>query len=109
VGNQDINQDIIQDHKALHYHSPFYFYFLISYGWSLDCSWLDIADLDPGPYVLVIETNPARVFPEVSFDNNRQSVVVTIPAVETASFKATSAASEIFSSHGHRCTWDFEF
>jgi hypothetical protein len=55
----------------------------------------------------VIETNPARVFPEVSFENNMQSVFVTIPAVEgvvdvamkleTASFKATSAASEIFS------------
>jgi hypothetical protein len=30
----------------------------------------------------MIETNPARVFPEVSFDNNRQNVVVTIPAVE---------------------------
>ena len=63
----------------------------------------------PGTYVLAIETNPARVFPEVSFDNNKQSVVVTIPAVDgvvdvamkldTASFKggSTSAATETFS------------
>jgi hypothetical protein len=64
--------------------------------------------LAPGTYVLVIETNPARVFPEVSFDNNRQSVVVTVPAVEgvvdvpmnlvTARFmKSPSAAPETFS------------
>jgi hypothetical protein len=105
VGNQDINQD----HEAFHQRSPF-FNFFFSYGWSLDCSWLDITDLAPGTYVLVIETNPARVFPEVSFDNNRQSVVVTIPAVEgvvdvpmkleTASFikgGSTSAALETFS------------
>jgi hypothetical protein len=85
----------------------------ISYGWSLDCSWLDITDLAPGTYVLVIETNPARVFPEVSFDNNRQGVVVTIPAVEgvvdvamkleTARFSikdgSTSAAPETFPIH----------
>jgi hypothetical protein len=70
---------------------------------------LDITDLAPGTYVLVIETNPARVFPEVSFDNNKQSVVVTIPAVEgivdvamkleTAKFKTnngSSAAPETF-------------
>jgi hypothetical protein len=63
--------------------------------------------LAPGTYVLVIETNPARVFPEVSFDNNRQSVVVTVPAVEgvvdipmrleTARFSSPGAALETFS------------
>jgi hypothetical protein len=106
------NQDINRDHEALHHNSPLFssLYFFISYGWSLDCSWLDITDLAPGTYVLVIETNPARVFPEVSFDNNKQSVVVTIPAVEgvvdvamkldTAKFttkeSSTSAAPETF-------------
>jgi hypothetical protein len=106
VGNQNIKSRRRGSSPAL---TLFISFILISYGWSLDCSWLDITDLAPGTYVLEIETNPARVFPEVSFDNNKQSVVVTIPAAEgvvdvamkldTASFKgsSTSAATETFS------------
>jgi hypothetical protein len=52
---------------------------LDSYGWSLDCSWLDITNLAPGSYVLEIEANPARVFPEVFFDNNAAKVRVVVP------------------------------
>jgi hypothetical protein len=52
-----------------------------SYGWSLDCSWLDITDLDPGTYVLEITANPDRVFPEVTSDNNVGMAIVTIPDI----------------------------
>ena len=52
------------------------------YGWSLDCSWLDVTDLAPGTYVLKITVNPSRVFAEVSHDNNVGMVTVTIPSVE---------------------------
>ncbi|KAG7349079.1 glycosyl hydrolase family 16 protein [Nitzschia inconspicua] len=52
-----------------------------SYGWSLDCSWLDITELPPGEYVLEIEANPGRVFPELSYDNNKAMVRVTLPDV----------------------------
>jgi hypothetical protein len=107
VGNQDVNR---YTRLSTRTHPYFLLSISISYGWSLDCSWLDITDLAPGTYVLVIETNPARVFPEVSFDNNKQSVIVTIPAVEgvvdvpmklvTASFTtkdgSPSAAPETF-------------
>ena len=50
-----------------------------SYGWSLDCSWIDVTDIPPGNYVLQIEVNPSRVFPELSYDNNKAAVTVTIP------------------------------
>jgi hypothetical protein len=52
------------------------------YGWSLDCSWLDITDLGPGEYVLEIFTNPSQVFPEVSYDNNKGAVRLTVPDIE---------------------------
>jgi hypothetical protein len=110
IGEWAIKTSIENTRLSTRTHPCSILFILISYGWSLDCSWLDITDLAPGIYVLVIETNPARVFPEVSFDNNKQSVVVTIPAVEgivdvamkleTAKFKKTnngsSAAPETF-------------
>lgn len=56
------------------------------YGWSLDCSWIDITGLTPGNYVLEIKANPTQVFPEVSFANNVGRVRVTIPGpTETVS------------------------
>jgi hypothetical protein len=55
---------------------------LDSYGWSLDCSWIDVTDLSPGSYVLEITANPARVFPELSFDNNSGRIRVEIPQVD---------------------------
>jgi len=52
-----------------------------SYGWSLDCSWLDVTDIEPGEYILEITTNPIRVIPEVSYDNNAKAVRVFVPTV----------------------------
>lgn len=54
---------------------------MYSYGWSLDCSWLDITGLAPGNYVLEIEVNPDHVIPEVSYDNNKAAIRVTIPDI----------------------------
>ncbi len=51
------------------------------YGWSLDCSWIDVTDLDAGDYVLEVQVNPGHVFPEISFDNNAVRIHVTIPEV----------------------------
>eukprot|EP00193_Tetraselmis_chui_P012849 CAMPEP_0177796722 /NCGR_PEP_ID=MMETSP0491_2-20121128/26925_1 /TAXON_ID=63592 /ORGANISM="Tetraselmis chuii, Strain PLY429" /LENGTH=653 /DNA_ID=CAMNT_0019319653 /DNA_START=159 /DNA_END=2121 /DNA_ORIENTATION=- len=52
---------------------------LDSYGWSLDCSWMDVTDVPAGQYVLIVEVNPDRVFPEVSYNNNQGEVLVTLP------------------------------
>lgn len=49
------------------------------YGNDLDCQWIDITGLPPGTYQLAVSLNPARVFEEVSFDNNTTVVPVTIP------------------------------
>lgn len=48
------------------------------YSYDLDCQWLDITDVPPGQYVLQVALNPGRLFEEVSYDNNRTSVPVTI-------------------------------
>lgn len=55
------------------------------YGWSLDCSWIDVTDLAPGTYALEIAVNPNRVFAEVSFDNNKATVLVEIPEADLGS------------------------
>ena len=52
---------------------------LDSYGYSLDCSWIDITGLAPGEYILEVVANPDRVFAEVSFENNKAAIKVTIP------------------------------
>jgi hypothetical protein len=52
------------------------------YGWSLDCSWIDITDTPPGDYVIQARVNPDKVFMESSFDNNRVRIAVTIPDAE---------------------------
>lgn len=31
---------------------------LDSYGWSLDCSWMDVTDVPAGEYILVVEVSP---------------------------------------------------
>jgi hypothetical protein len=48
-------------------------------GWSLDCSWIDVTDLAPGTYALELAVNPNLVLAEVSFDNNKATVIVEIP------------------------------
>jgi len=54
---------------------------LDSYGWSLDCSWVDITGYPAGEYILMVKVNPGRRFPEASFDNNLARISVTIPDV----------------------------
>lgn len=58
----------------------------IQVGWAdwypsvLDCQWIDVTDLPPGPYVLHVFWNPDRLMPETTLDNNQGSVPITIPA-----------------------------
>jgi hypothetical protein len=52
------------------------------YGWSLDCSWVDVTGIGPGNYVLEINLNPLRILPEVSHENNIGRVRVSIPEIE---------------------------
>jgi hypothetical protein len=57
----------------------------ISAGWSdlygntLDCQWLDITDVPPGDYQISVTLNPARVFHELTTDNNTAVAPVHIP------------------------------
>ena len=37
----------------------------------VDCQWIDVTDVRPGNYVLVIEVNPNRLVKESNFVNNR--------------------------------------
>jgi hypothetical protein len=50
-----------------------------SYGWSLDCSWLDVTDLIPGSYIIHLAVNPERRIDEESYTNNLGCVRVNIP------------------------------
>jgi hypothetical protein len=62
----------------------------IQVGWAdwypsiLDCQWIDITDLPPGPYVLHVVWNPNGLMPESTLANNVGSVPVTIPAPQDA-------------------------
>jgi len=49
------------------------------YGYDLDCQWLDITDIPPGNYKLVVSVNRYRVFAENSFENNFGTADVVIP------------------------------
>jgi hypothetical protein len=49
------------------------------YGNALDCQWLDITDVPPGKYQIMVAVNPNRAFEEISVDNNTAAVDVTIP------------------------------
>jgi hypothetical protein len=48
----------------------------------LDCQWIDVTDLPPGPYTLHVLWNPEGLIPESSLDNNEGFVPITIPASE---------------------------
>jgi hypothetical protein len=49
------------------------------YGNTLDCQWLDITEIPPGPYQLTVTLNPSHEIEEVTFDNNTATVPVVIP------------------------------
>jgi hypothetical protein len=51
-----------------------------SYGWSLDCSWLDVTNIPSGEYILRLIINPDRRLAEESYTNNDACVRVSIPA-----------------------------
>jgi len=55
------------------------------YGWSLDCSWIDITGLPSGWYELEVAVNPLRVFAEANHDNNIGRIKVYVPEAETGS------------------------
>jgi hypothetical protein len=58
----------------------------ISAGWAdiyddyLPCQWVDITDVPPGEYDLVVKLNHQRVLAESNYDNNEASVRVQVPA-----------------------------
>jgi hypothetical protein len=47
-----------------------------SYGWSLDCSWLDVTGIPAGDYILKITVNPERRIAEQSYTNNQICIKV---------------------------------
>jgi hypothetical protein len=46
----------------------------------LDCQWIDITDVAPGLYELVVTVNTERSIRELSFDNNSATVTLEIAA-----------------------------
>ncbi len=58
----------------------------ITPGWTdiyeshLDCQWIDVTDVPPGPYTLEVEVNPARLIAESDYANNVARVPVNVPA-----------------------------
>lgn len=48
------------------------------YGHTLDGQWIDITDLEPGPYVLEAEVNAERFYQEMDYSNNSGSMLVVI-------------------------------
>ena len=49
------------------------------YGSGLDCQGIDVTDVPSGDYILRVDVNPGRLFPEISFENNSTSIPVHIP------------------------------
>jgi hypothetical protein len=49
------------------------------YDRDLDCQWVDVTDVEPGDYTLVIELNFEGVLNESDYTNNRAEIPVTIP------------------------------
>ena len=88
----------------------------IQVGWAdwypaaLDCQWIDITDLPPGPYVLHVFWNPNRLMAETSLDNNEGSVPITIPAPQDAApvverIEAPSGAAPVSSGRAVDVRW----
>lgn len=48
------------------------------YHFTLSCQFIDITDVPPGTYILEVEVNPERLFPESDFTNNAAAVQIQI-------------------------------
>lgn len=48
------------------------------YGSELDCQWIDITDVPPGPYVLEIAIDEGHLLDELDVTNNTASVQVNL-------------------------------
>jgi hypothetical protein len=78
-----------------------------SYGWSLDCSWIDITDVAAGTYVLYIKLNPDKVFMELDFNNNEGKATVTIPARDPGTvLEALKLEAKAFVPKPSSASWD---
>jgi len=44
----------------------------------LDCQWIDVTDVAPGPYIVSILVNAQHYLPESNYDNNEIRAQVTI-------------------------------
>ncbi len=64
-----------------------------NYGWSLDCQWVDITDVEPGDYYLFVEINFQRRLQESDYDNNKAYVSITIPPPETDASAASTMST----------------
>ncbi len=51
-----------------------------SYGSHLDCQWVDVTGVEPGPYTLDIQINPDAVIEELTLDNNNARLDVKVPS-----------------------------
>lgn len=40
------------------------------YRYNIDCQWVDISEMDPGTYKMVVSINPEFKVAEISYDNN---------------------------------------
>ena len=52
------------------------------YGSHLDCQWIDVTDVAPGPYRLDVVINGERVIEEMSYENNAASTAVEVPPLD---------------------------
>jgi len=50
------------------------------YGAHLDCQWVDVTGVAPGPYTLQVSVNDAHVLAEANYTNNMISFPVVVPA-----------------------------
>ena len=48
------------------------------YHFTLGCQFIDVTDVAPGDYILEVEVNPERLFPESNYTNNSAAILVKI-------------------------------
>lgn len=89
----------------------------IQRGWAdvytatLPCQWIDVTDVPPGDYTLVIRINNGGTLPELRYDNNMVSIPLTLGDSSLSSpTEACAGDIDTASSDGlHReCGWEFK-